>query len=69
MPFGEPAADWLLLTSNVDLRRTDYDLSKAAERIRETAYPQAEEFAARNVPRPPSEREMLELFARAELRS
>lgn len=46
MPFGEPGADWLLLGPGVELRHTTYDLTKAAERIRETAYPQAEEFAA-----------------------
>jgi diadenosine tetraphosphatase ApaH/serine/threonine PP2A family protein phosphatase len=68
MPFGEPGAYWLLLGPNVQLRRTPYDLAKAAERIRATNYPQAQDFAARNVLQPPSEREMLEVFARAELR-
>jgi putative phosphoesterase len=62
MPFGEPGADWLLLGPGVELRHTPYDLAKAAERIRGTEYPQAQEFAANNVLRPPSEREMLELF-------
>jgi putative phosphoesterase len=68
MPFGEPGADWLLLGPDVQLRRTAYDLTGAAERIRATDYPQAQEFAARNVLQPPSEREMLEAFSRAELR-
>ncbi|HTG35804.1 MAG TPA: metallophosphoesterase family protein [Thermoanaerobaculia bacterium] len=62
MPFGEPGADWLLLGPGVELRHTPYDLAKAAERIRGTKYPQAQEFAADNVLRPPSEREMLERF-------
>jgi putative phosphoesterase len=68
MPFGEPGADWLLLGPGVQLRHTSYDLTRAAERIRDTKYPQAQEFAARNILQPPSEREMLELFSKAELR-
>jgi hypothetical protein len=62
MPFGEPGADWLLLGSEVELRRTNYDLESAARRARETAYPQAEEFAARNIPAPPTRAAMLELL-------
>ena len=68
MPFGEPGADWLLLGPDVQFRHTSYDLAKAAERIRETAYPQAEEFAARNVLAPPSAEEMVQVFSRAELK-
>ena len=66
MPFGLPGADWLLLGPGVEPRHTDYDLEAAAARVRATAYPQAEEFAARSVLRPPSEDEALALFARAE---
>lgn len=68
MPFGRPGADWLLLGPGIELRHTDYDLEKAAERIRATGYPQAQEFAAQNVLQPPSEAAMLEIFSRAELR-
>jgi putative phosphoesterase len=68
MPFGEPGAYWLLLGPDVQLRRTSYDLAKAADRIRHTDYPQAEDFAAHNVLQPPTEDEMLELFANAESR-
>jgi putative phosphoesterase len=68
MPFGEPGADWLLLGPGVELRHTSYDLNTAAERIRDTSYPQAEDFAARNVLQPPSEREMLEAFTSISLR-
>jgi hypothetical protein len=68
MPFGKPGAYWLLLGPEVELRRTQYDLTRAAERIRSTKYPQAPEFAARSVLRPPSEEQMLEVFTRAELR-
>jgi predicted phosphodiesterase len=66
MPFGEPGADWLLLGPGVELRHTRFDLEGAARRIRDTEYPQADAFAERSVLRPPSESEMLAVFARAE---
>jgi predicted phosphodiesterase len=68
MPFGEPGAYWLLLGPDVELRRTSYDIHRAAARIRSTKYPRAEEFAARNILQPPSEQEMLRLYSRVELR-
>jgi predicted phosphodiesterase len=68
MPFGEPGAYWLLLGPDVELRHTHYDLAKAAECIRASSYPQAEDFAAHNVLQPPSEKEMLEAFSKAELK-
>jgi len=68
MPFGEPGADWLLLGPDVQLRHTSYDLPNAAERIRETSYPQARDFAERYVLQPPSEGEMLHVFTQVELR-
>jgi predicted phosphodiesterase len=68
MPFGEPGADWLLLGPDVKLRHIPYDLTRAAERIRATDYPQAEEFAAHNVLQPPSEAVMVEAFTRTGLK-
>jgi predicted phosphodiesterase len=68
MPFGAPGADWLLLDPDVQLRHTSYDLTRAADRIRSTTYPQAEDFASRNVLHPPSEKETLAAFTRAELK-
>lgn len=68
MPFGEPGAYWLLLGPGIELRHTSYDLAKAAARVRDTKYPQAEDFAARSVLHPPSEREILEAYSRAELK-
>ncbi|HEX6965490.1 MAG TPA: metallophosphoesterase family protein [Gemmatimonadaceae bacterium] len=68
MPFGDPGAYWLLLGPNVQLRRTTYDLTAAAERVRRTTYPQREEFAARSILQPKSEHEMLEAFAKVEVR-
>jgi predicted phosphodiesterase len=67
MPFGKAGADWLLLGPEIELRNTRYDSDGAAERIRATAYPQADEFARNSVLHPPSEAEMLEVFSRAEL--
>jgi putative phosphoesterase len=68
MPFGNPGAYWCLLGPNVQLRHPPYDLTEAAKRIRDTNYPQAQDFAAHNVLEPPSEGQMLEVFTRAELR-
>jgi len=66
--FGESDAHWLLLGPDVQLRHTPYDLAKAAERIRATSYPQAQDFAAHNVLQSPSVKEMLEAFSKAELK-
>jgi predicted phosphodiesterase len=68
MPFGRTGADWLLLGPGVDFRHTAYDLRRAAARIRATRYPQAQEFADRDILSPRSESEMLELFAKVEMR-
>jgi len=68
MPFGKPGADWLLLGPDVQLRHTGYDFLRAAERIRRTTYPQADDFAARSILRPPSEGETLAAFSQAELK-
>jgi hypothetical protein len=68
MPFGEPGAYWLLLETDVQLRRTGYDLDRAADRIRSTTYSQAEDFASRSILHPPSEEETLAAFTRAELK-
>jgi predicted phosphodiesterase len=63
MPFGNPGADWLLLGPDIELRHTSYDLNAAAERIRGTDYPGAEEFALRSVLNPPSEEQMLSVLS------
>ena len=66
-PFGNQGAFWVLLGPSVKFRHTSYDLTQAAKRIRATDYPQAEEFAINSILQPPTEQEMLELFAAAEL--
>jgi putative phosphoesterase len=68
MPFQDPGAYWLLVGPDIQLRHTPYNLARVAERIRATKYPQAEEFAARNILKPPSERETLEAFSKVELK-
>jgi predicted phosphodiesterase len=68
MPFGKAGAYWVIIGTDVELRRTHYDLDRAAQRIRATAYSQAEDFATRYVLQPPTEERMLAAYARAELR-
>jgi len=63
MPFGKPGADWLVLAGNIELRHTPYDLASAANRVRATQYPQAEEFASGSILAPPSEEDMAQAFA------
>jgi len=67
MPFGAPGADWLLLGPEVRLQHTTYDLATAADRIRGTAYPQADEFVQQSLMKPPSEQEMLDRFSKVEV--
>jgi diadenosine tetraphosphatase ApaH/serine/threonine PP2A family protein phosphatase len=67
MPFGEARADWLLLGPDVEHRHTSYDLVQAAERVRATQYPQADDFAVNSILQPPSEASMLELFTNVSL--
>jgi putative phosphoesterase len=67
MPFTAPGAYWLLLGPTVQLERTAYDLAKAAERVRASRYPLAEDFAARNILQPPSEEAMIQAFTPAEI--
>lgn len=68
MPFGRTGADWLLLGPDVELRHTSYDLQAAADRVRRSGYAGAEEFAAKSILAPPSEAQMMKLYAGAELK-
>lgn len=62
MPFGHTGAHWLLLdgesagdvAGGLAFQRTDYDRERAAERIRQSSDPEAEQFAAQNVLRAPA---------------
>ncbi|HEX9886083.1 MAG TPA: hypothetical protein VGA70_06325, partial [Longimicrobiales bacterium] len=65
MPFAGVGAYWLLLLGPaVELRRTEYALAAAAERIRQSRYPQAEEFATRDVLNPRKEADVIGAFQR-----
>jgi putative phosphoesterase len=67
MPFGRTGADWLLLDSEISFNHTDYDINKAAKRIRQSDYPQAEDFVVNNVLHAPSEKKMLEMLTQMEM--
>jgi predicted phosphodiesterase len=63
MPYeAQPGAYWALLGPGVELRRTDYDLEAAAEAIRATGFPAADELAAENVLTVPSAEVATEQF-------
>jgi putative phosphoesterase len=60
---AEPGAYWALLDGDlVELRRTGYDLERAAELVRRSGHPLAEELATENVLRVPSRAEALAVF-------
>ncbi len=67
MPFGTTGADWLLLGSGIELRKTQYDLNATAEQFRHTGYPMVEEMAVRYILNPPSEQELFAAWAPAAL--
>jgi diadenosine tetraphosphatase ApaH/serine/threonine PP2A family protein phosphatase len=63
MPYeAKPGAYWALLGPDVELRRTEYDLERAAAAIRATDWPHANEFARENVLVVPPRAEALEVF-------
>ena len=63
MPYeAAPGAYWALLGGDVALRRTAYDLERAAERIRASGHPDADELARENVLVVPSRAEALAAF-------
>lgn len=65
MPYAErPGAYWALLGPEVEFRRTEYDLEAAAERIRSSGWPDAEEFTAENVLTVPTAEEAIDVFER-----
>ncbi len=66
MPYADaPGAYWLLLgPEGYEFRRTAYDLETAAQQIRESGYPQAQDFAEENVLVVPTAAEAIEVFER-----
>ena len=67
MPYGKPGAYWLLLGPEIELRCTAYEYARAAERVRATNYPGAEDFATNSILKPLPELQILEMLARVEL--
>jgi putative phosphoesterase len=60
LPYGAaPGAYWALLGPDVELRRTDYDVSLAAAAYRETGFPDAEQMVEM-LEHPPSRAEVIE---------
>lgn len=68
MPFGGTGACWALLGPDIELRRASYDVARAADRVRASGRPMAEEDA-RSILHPPTEEEMVRLFSAAEVGS
>jgi putative phosphoesterase len=66
MSFGKTGAFWLLIDKTLSFKQTDYDRIHAADRIRQTSYPQAENFAANNVLNAPTEEQALNLLSNLE---
>ena len=65
MPYeDEPGAYWALLGPDVELRRTEYDLERAAAAIRASDFPGADEFAEEHVLHPAGAAEATEEFER-----
>jgi putative phosphoesterase len=67
MPYGKSLAHWLLLGDTIEFRQTGYDLSNAAELVRGTSYPMAEDFTDNNLLKVPSEEEALAVLSKSEL--
>ena len=68
MAYGEATANWLWVGPTAELQSTDYDIHHAAELIRATAYPQAQDFADNNILNPPTEQDALVFFGENELK-
>ena len=66
MPYGKPGAYWAMLGPELTLRRTDYDREAAAQRIRAMDWPNADEFATKNVLNAPSVDEAMDFMRKME---
>jgi putative phosphoesterase len=69
MPYADqPGAYWAMLGPEVTFKHTSYDLDDAAERMRASGYPGAQEFADENVLKVPTVAEALAVFERLSAR-
>ncbi|MTI89701.1 MAG: metallophosphoesterase family protein [Balneolaceae bacterium] len=66
MPFGHTGADWLLIADEIEFRHTDYDISKAAEKIRQSNYAHAENFVENNVLSAPTKEQARKMLSQLE---
>jgi putative phosphoesterase len=66
MPYGEPGAHWAIVDAGVEMRRTDYDLEAAADRIRAKDWEHADQFARENVMTVPSREQAMEFMRKME---
>ena len=65
MPYADmPGAYWGMFGPGFEQRYTAYDVAAAAERIRATDWPQAEQIAADNVLRVPPAEDAIDFFER-----
>jgi len=63
MPYEEsPGAYWALIGPTIEHRRTEYDLDQAAAAIRASAFPDADDFATRQLLNHPSPAEVAAFF-------
>jgi len=59
----------MMLGPGIEFWHTNYDLQRAADRVRTSGYPEAEEFAAKYILQPPLEEDMLKVYEPHALRS
>ncbi|WP_417763439.1 metallophosphoesterase family protein [Shewanella sp.] len=73
MPVGSNGASWVLLDGQISFKLTTYDIEAAAQRIRQSSYPDAENFVQQqilNVPDIASQQQLLaELMQQQQLAS
>lgn len=71
MPYAEsPGAYWLLLSpEGGEFRKTSYDIEVAAQQIRKSGYPYAQDFAEENVLNIPTAAEATEVFEQMALKN
>lgn len=66
MCVGRTGADWLLIDDEIRFQHTNYNLEKAAARIRQSDYPQAEIFVQNHVLQASPESRMFEIIDQRE---
>jgi predicted phosphodiesterase len=65
MPYeAQPGAYWAVLGPDVELRRTEYDLTAAAAQVAQLDWPRAEEFVRENLLTVPTRAEAIDVLER-----